>query len=123
RESPGSDWPRTPGARTAIRRPVPDALCATDPVPVARPGTDCTREYRGATDSKQRLLSHTRRPLIHLSLCAPYAQFVIRIEAGVQGEKFIEHGGEEEQVAFANETLQIHGQIGSHAANRQAAVQ
>src|SRR3546814_7334472 len=96
---------------------------AGDRAPAARPGTGCTRECRGWAVSEQRLLTHARRPLVHLSLCALHAQLVIRVEAGVEGEEFVEHRGEEEQVALTDEAVLVHGQFGTYAAHWQPAMQ
>ena len=48
---------------------------------------------------------------------------MVAVEAGVEGEEFIEHRGEQEQVPFAQVAVLVHGQFGTHAANRQAAMQ
>src|SRR3546814_13963165 len=43
--------------------------------------------------------------------------------AGVEGEEFVEHRGEEEQVALTDEAVLVHGQFGTYAAHRQPAMQ
>ncbi|MCY1532222.1 hypothetical protein D9M68_674820 [compost metagenome] len=50
-------------------------------------------------------------------------QFVVGIEAGVQRKEFVEHRGEQEQVAFAEIALRVHAQFAADAAYRQAAQQ
>ena len=48
---------------------------------------------------------------------------MIRVEAGVEGEEFVEHRGEEEQIALTNEAVTVHGQFGTYATHRQPAMQ